>query len=86
MTANALSVSLAMPAFGGEIEPPDGNFVKIFNAFAIDTWIVILKAVMKNNPHVFWQQDQLSKNLRLVIEKIKENRFLSIKWLTAKLT
>ena len=40
---------------------------------------------MKNNPHVFLQQGQLSENLRLVIEKINENNFLSIKWLLAEL-
>ena len=73
-------------AFGGEIELSDGNFVKFLNTCAIDTWIVILKAVTKNNPHVFLQQDQLSKNLRFVIEKIRENNFLSIKPLIAELT
>ena len=86
LTANTLSVSSAMSAFGGEIELSDGNFVKFLNTCAIDAWIVILKAVMKNNPHVFLQQDQLSENLRLVIEKIKGNNFLSVKWLIAKLT
>lgn len=38
------------------------------------------------NPHLFLQQDQFTKNLRLVIEKIKENDFLSIKWLIGELT
>ena len=61
MTANTLSVSLAMPAFGGEIEPSDGNFVKIFNAFAIDIWIVILKAVMKNIHMLFGNKISLVK-------------------------
>ena len=42
-----------MPAFGGEIELSDGNVVKFLNTCVIDIWIVILKAVMKNNPHVF---------------------------------
>ena len=50
LTANTLSVSPAMSAFGREIELSDGNFVKFLNTSAIDTWIVILKAVMKNNP------------------------------------
>ena len=57
LSSNTLSVSRAIPAFGGEIELSDGNFVKFLNICAIDTWIVILKAVMKNNPHVFLQQD-----------------------------
>ena len=38
------------------------------------------------NPHLFLQQDQFTKNLRLAIEKIKENDFLSIKWLIGELT
>ena len=70
LTANTLSVSSVMPAYGGEIELSDGNFVKLLDNCTIDTWIVILKAVMKNNPLVFLQQDQLSENLHFVIEKM----------------
>ena len=66
LTANTLSVSSAMSAFGGEIELSNGNFVKFLNICAFDRWIVILKAVMKNNPHVFLQQDQLKLQLELL--------------------
>ena len=66
LTVNTLSVSSAMSAFGGEIELSNGNFVKFLNICAFDRWIVILKAVMKNNPHVFLQQDQLKLQLELL--------------------